>query len=394
MRIVFPYIAQFHQIPHSLPIAAELALHHPGMEVHVAGATPAHLAFARRLIAEHAPQAALNYDLLSPGALDSLRLRAAPASLPWKPYLLFHNRRYFAGFDAVMTPERTSLLLRRFGLNRTRLIWTRHGAGDRGIGFAKDIRQFDFVLMAGRKIEQRLLAGGLIRPGDYVCGVYAKFDWALSRDRQPALFPNDRPTVLYNPHFRRALSSWPGMGRAVLDYFARSERYNLIFAPHVRLFDPPTPAAYRAFERYRGVSHLLIDLGSERSVDMSYTAAADLYLGDVSSQVAEFLVSPRPCVFLNAHAVRWQDDPNYRFWALGPVLDSVEQLDDALARAFDAHAADHAGNHAGYREAQRRYVAETFERPEGGSSAAIGAAAIVDYLRRTARRAGADSRVR
>src|SRR3546814_2965461 len=46
-----------------------------------------------------------------------------------------------------------------------------------------------------------------------------------------------------------------------------------------------------------------IDLGSERSIDMSYTGSADLYLGDVSSQVAEYLYRPRPCVFLNAQGV-------------------------------------------------------------------------------------------
>src|SRR3546814_13919965 len=66
-------------------------------------------------------------------------------------------------------------------------------------------------------------------------------------------------------------------------------------------------------------------LGSERSIDMSYTGSADLYLGDVSSQVAEYLYRPRPCVFLNAQGVDWQEDPNYRFWSLGPVIRSEER---------------------------------------------------------------------
>src|SRR3546814_19013401 len=74
---------------------------------------------------------------------------------------------------------------------------------------------------------------------------------------------------------------------AVLDLFANSNRYNLIFAPHVRLFDPPAAECYAQFERYRKLPHMHIDLGSERSIDMSYTGSADLYLGDVSSQVAE-----------------------------------------------------------------------------------------------------------
>src|SRR3546814_2707684 len=89
------------------------------------------------------------------------------------------------------------------------------------LGFADDIGLFDFVLLAGRKIEQRLLERQLIRRGDYATGVYAKFDWMNPRAGE-RLFDNDRPTVLYTPHFRPALSSWPKWGMAVLDLFANS----------------------------------------------------------------------------------------------------------------------------------------------------------------------------
>src|SRR3546814_13793457 len=167
-----------------------------------------------------------------------------------KSFSLLLSRNYFSGFDAVVTPERTSLFLKKLRLPNTRLIWTRHGAGDREIGFADDIGRFDFVLLAGRKIEQRLLERQLIRRGDYATGVYAKFDWMNPRAGE-RLFDNDRPTVLYTPHFRPALSSWPKWGMAVLDLFANSNRYNLIFAPHVRLFDPPPGECFAQFARYR-----------------------------------------------------------------------------------------------------------------------------------------------
>ncbi|MDB5968154.1 MAG: hypothetical protein JWQ90_604 [Hydrocarboniphaga sp.] len=369
MRVVFPYLAQAHQLLHSLPIAAAIAARHPRVEVHVSAASPALLDFARRLVVRNAPAARIAFDLLPLGPGDALRLAAGLGKSHFKQYTLLRNRGYFAGFDAVVTPERTSLFLRRIGV-KARLIWTRHGAGDREIGFADDVRDFDFVLMAGRKVEQRLLAGGLIRPGHYVSGVYAKFDWAQSAAGE-ALFDNTRPTVLYNPHFRPGLSSWPRFGRAVLDAFAAGGRYNLVFAPHVRLFDPPTAADYLAFEPYQALPHMRIDLGSERSIDMSYTRAADLYLGDVSSQLAEFLSRPRPCLFLDAHATAWRDDPNYRFWALGPVLTSVAGIEHELDRAI-AHHSDHAA-------AQRLYVDETFEL-EPGPSAPRGADAIVGFL--------------
>src|SRR3546814_9036931 len=87
--------------------------------------------------------------------------------------------------------------------------------------------------------------------------------------RLPRFFDNDRPTVIYNPHFDPEFSSWPLVGMDVLDFFARSTRYNLIFAPHVRLFHPPLPEKYAPFRRFMDMPNMHIDLGSVRSIDMS-----------------------------------------------------------------------------------------------------------------------------
>lgn len=372
MRIVFPYIAQFHQIPHSLPIAIELARRHPQIAVHIAHPGARYLQFIRRLLDVHAPGVPLQFDQLRLDPLDAWRVRRG--QVPWKQLVLLLNRSYFQGFDAVATPERTSLFLKRIGVRRPRLIWTRHGAGDREVGFSADIHEFDFVLMAGRRIERRLLEQGLIRAGDYAVGIYAKFDWLQADTPAPPLFDNARPTVLYNPHFRPGLSSWPRFGMQVLEQFAASQRYNLIFAPHVRLFDPPRPADYAPFRRFEGLPHLRIDLGSERSIDMSYTRAADLYLGDVSSQVSEFVFRPRPCLFLNAHGVAWQGDANYGFWQLGPVSATADAIEQQVDAAF--------ASRADYLDAQRRYVDETFELEAGSRSAARGADAIAALLQR------------
>jgi hypothetical protein len=68
---------------------------------------------------------------------------------------------------------------------------------------------------------------------------------------------------------------------------------------------------------------------------MTYTRYADIYLGDVSSQVYEFVRQPRPTVFLNAHGVEdWPRDINYRHWMLGRVVDRLEDLPDALGARF------------------------------------------------------------
>lgn len=78
---------------------------------------------------------------------------------------------------------------------------------------------------------------------------------------------------------------------------------------------------------------MIIDFGSEKSVDMTYTQAADIYLGDVSSQVYEFIRTPRLCLFLNPHAVNWQNNPYYACWNFGIVIDHLEQLQKILSQS-------------------------------------------------------------
>ena len=70
---------------------------------------------------------------------------------------------------------------------------------------------------------------------------------------------------------------------------------------------------------------------------MAYTQRADLYLGDVSSQVYEFLRKPRPCVFLNSHRFAWAGDPNFGHWRAGPVIEDVADLGAAMSRSRQEH---------------------------------------------------------
>lgn len=375
-KVSFLYNSQLHQIPHTLPIALELAAHHPDIQVDVAAVSKRHIDFAKRLAQHYGLDTPVRFVELPRPWFVRAKAWLTGELAPNKRRTLLANLPYLLDCDAVVTPERTSLFLRKEGrLPGTRMLFTDHGAGDRAVAVSADICEFDFVLNAGSKIERRRLALGLIRPGDYVSGVYAKFDWLYRKGTgAKPMFDNGRPTVLYSPHFEPGLSSWPKAGFGVLDYFAASSRYNLIFAPHVRLFEPPRPSKYRAFRAYADLPHMKIDLGSEHSIDMSYTLAADAWLGDVSSQVAEFLVHPRPCLFLNTHHVRWQNNPDYRFWTLGPVIDDVDQLEAALQAAFNSHAT--------YLHLQRDYFESTFDGIGLAPSARRGADAIADYLHR------------
>lgn len=376
MKVVFPYIAQPHQIPHSLPIATELASLRPDWDIRLICSTDAQERLVHRLLALY-PQARVPVERFRVGPLLRLYQRRVGAGIPEKTLTLLANLRRLARADALVVPERTSLILRKLHLlpAATRMIWTSHGAGDRAIGYAADLIRFDYQLLAGPKQVERMRADGCLREDGHFVGCYPKFDLVARLDaRRERLFANDRPTVLYNPHFEPHLSSWPRDGFAVLDHFAAQDRWNLIFAPHVRMFDRQRPEWLARLERYRAIPHLRIDTGSDASIDMTYTQAADVYLGDVSSQIAEFLVRPRPALFLNSHGVRWQDDPNYLCWQLGPVLDGVDGLGPALAAAV--------AGHGQWIARQRDYFRATFDAdPDAvGRSAAAGAAAVAAFL--------------
>lgn len=360
-----------HQIAHSAPIAFELIRLAPQMDVILLASSPSQLDYLRRA-AKRYELPDCDIRLLSlPTWLGGLQ-RVLDGILPFsRVATLLANLGTFRALDVLVVPEKTSLLLRSHcGLKALKFVHTRHGAGDREIGFDRASGKFDLVLMSGQKICDRLHSAGLLNKNGYAIVGYPKFDLHAQAGVRPRLFDNDRPTVLYNPHCSPRLSSWYRHGQDVLEAFYQSDKYNLIFAPHVMLFSRRVQISLDRLrldrpgsipERYRNCPHLLIDTGSARSCDMSYTQAADLYLGDASSQVYEFLHRPRPCVFLDAHgAANWRGDANYQHWNAGPVLDDTRHLEAAIDAAI--------AGHGDYVQAQRRLFDYSFDLVEKPSS--------------------------
>lgn len=372
MRIVFLFIGEPHQIFHALPIAAEMAA--AGSDVEVAVASAGHLPVVEQVAAAY-PGFAPRIKLLGQRGISRWLRDRAVIRHPRLP-ILFGALRFLRQFDAIVVPERTTTAIRHFLPRRTRLIFTPHGAGDRAITFDARDRHFHFALVAGEKSEQRMLDVGTIRPGRYAVNGYVKLDLMMRLEKTRArLFANDRQTVLYAPHFRRDLSSWDRFGRDVIAWFAAQDRYNLVVAPHIRLFAEASDADRAAVTALAVPDKILIDLQSDRLFDMSYTSGADVYLGDVSSQVYEFLATPRPCLFLNAHHAQWADNPDYLFWTLGDVVDDLAALPDALDRA--------AAHHPRYLDAQRERLAESIGGDPAGA-AQRGADAIARFLAKDA----------
>ncbi|MBB6124753.1 CDP-glycerol glycerophosphotransferase family protein [Sphingobium subterraneum] len=360
---------QAHQVAHALPVALALRREYPEVEVIVATTNSRLTDEVRRLSAR----------LDEPIHVEQLGLRsrttralshAFETILPIAKIGMYRdNLDFFRSLDALVVTEKTSLLLKtRYHLD-LKIIHTRHGAGDRAIGFNKASAGFDHVLVSGTKIRDRLVRDAGVAPEKLSTVGYPKFD--LMPDPAPRLTfqANGKPTVLYNPHPSPHLSSWYKEGRAVLDTFLNDDRFNLIFAPHVMLFHRSFTVTIDRLRvdrpgtidrRYHDAPNILIDLGSAASTDMTYTAAADIYLGDVSSQIYEFLYRPRPCIFLNSQHVDWRGDPNYAHWQAGEVIDNVADLRGALDRAL--------ADPNRYRDAQQDLFARSFELTEEASS--------------------------
>ncbi|ONF97097.1 hypothetical protein [Sphingomonas jeddahensis] len=365
-----------HQIRHTAPVIAEI-VRFPGVQAVVLTSSPEQEAHVRALLGPAAEQ--VHFVRLRIGRLAEALDRTLRFVAPFRRVAtLRENLPAFAALDVLVVPETTSLLLRdRFGLTGPRFVWIPHGAGDRSVGFRPVMRGFDLVLLSGAKVRDRMLAAGLIKLENHAIIGYPKFD-TIDEAPPTRLFANDRPTVLYNPHFDPKLSSWYTMGKDVLAWFAQQSRVNLIVAPHVMLAKRRLHASVehrivhwrRDIERqYRDLPHIHVDMGSEASVDMTYTRAADIYLGDASSQIYEWIARPRPAIFLNAAGVAWAADPDFAHWRLGEVIDEVAALPAALDGAVtdpDRH-----------RAAQEAAFAATFSRTDQPASRRA-AAAIVE----------------
>lgn len=323
-KVLVLAIGEAHHLMHILGPARELF--RSGIKTDILVSTHWH----EQLIADHAPEltgciqrTALFY--------DGKPLHQCPPRLPNLLLGLGALTRY----HAILTPERTSTALKKLlGKRCPKLIHIPHGAGDRAQGYEDRIRLFDLVLVAGEKDYNAFLLHGLATAENCFVIGYCKFD--VLPKRLPRFFENDRPIVLYNPHFDMHLGSWLNFGPELVNAFTGMREYNLIIAPHLRL----RGKGRRLLRRLSQSCHapnVLFDGGSLHSINMDYTRSASIYLGDVSSQVYEFLQTPRPCVFLNAHEAAWNGNAFYRHWSYGEVADTATDAIAAIRSAATRH---------------------------------------------------------
>lgn len=376
-----------HQVAHGAGVAGALAESEGNLRVQIATGTAEIRKLLERLLT---PEQIARVDWLDLSLPPWLQIALAQVNrvIPVRRVArLYWHRHRLAKAKLIVSTERTCLTLKRFW-QRTRLrpcphfVFIPHGSGDRNVTVHPALSGFDLFLVSGQKVVDQFVEANIADAKDCRIIGYAKFD--ILRGRKPErFFPNDRPTFLYNPHFDPHMSSWFDQGPDILElFFQNADRFNLIFAPHVMLFYKKVHISpeYKVTrtrpdiaEKYRNAPNIRIDTDSERLFDMSYTFSADAYIGDVSSQVYEFLYRPGACFFVDVHSKRKPgDEPVYDFWNNGPVVTSAA----ALAPLLD----DYSAIAARYRKAQEQRMAYTADSSDPRPAPERGAAALATYI--------------
>ena len=371
MKIAFLFIAEAYQVYHAYPAALALA-RMPGNEITIFyndPDTPRHLNRIARAYGQPPPEARLMRRGVAGAAIQSVKILGLA-----KRQVMDANRADLMRYDAVVASEKNAAYLAQKRTHkRPVMVYIPHGSGDRAVAVEPRIAAFDLVLPTGPKTAQRFLELGLVRPGGYSETGYIKLAASarLGADADTGL-PPGLPVALYNPHKARGLSSWRACITPMLSQFAGADDHALIVAPHIKMFRRRSQRVRDAWNARSG-GNILIDTDSDRLLDNSYTSLADVYVGDVSSQVYEFLVRPRPCVFLNPRRLNWHGNPDFLFWELGEVVEHPGEILAAVRRAPERHAE--------FADKQRRMVRETL----GGDAIAgdpedNAARAIMEFL--------------
>lgn len=377
--IVFLFLHEMqHQILHTVPIMDEVARNNPDFKIRAFVRGANNLDFIKTFLAPDA-LARITFIEADSGPVFRSLEGLSGRSVPFSRYgFLYTILEQLKSADIIVSPETTCLILKRFrSLAHVRFVFVPHGAGDRAVSFEKAIRNFDHVFVPGDKTLARMIEEGVTDADHAVQIGYPKF---LAVNQSPPtgqdLFSNDNPIFLYNPHFDPFLSSWYDIGEDVLDVFLERPDVNLICAPHVMMYHrlvqiskdnaiiKPVP---KIPDRYRDAPNIVIDTGSQRCVDMTYTRLADVYIGDVSSQVYEFIYTPRPVIYLNPKDHDWENDPYFTNWHFGTVYANAQGLADHI---------DAGAHETNPHEQQQRSAAEKTFGKNVEQSASIAAKAL------------------
>lgn len=328
--VAFLFLGETLLVPHLFPIV-EAILDLSDVEMDLWVSTSVHEALLQSWLPEKAgPQVRIRR---APG-FRCLNVESYSLPLPAKLPMLLRLAPRLLSARAVVCAEQTSLWLPRLFPFLPPFVKTSHGVGSMSARDDRRRRAPALTLVPSERERQTYLDRGF-NPQRILATGYVKASFRQRTHRRLA-FAEERPIILYTPHWQAHRSSWPLWGPQVVDALAKQSEFNVVLAPHQRLIEK-APELREVLEAVAHLPHVHCDIDSFATVDGSYTSASNIYLGDTSSQVVEFLMRPRPCVFLNPQGADWRTDPAYAQWQCGEVVEAPGDLIPAIRRAASSH---------------------------------------------------------
>mgnify|MGYP006124929987 CR=1 FL=1 len=219
------------------------------------------------------------------------------------------------------------------------LFYLYHGTGTREYGFENKLKDFDYILTPGNYHKERLKKTLLISDEKINIVGTPKSDWIkLKKIRNNNLFNNESPVFYYVPHWDINLSSYLKWRKIILNYFINNNQYNLIFAPHPLIKHLSKKEGYKIENNLKSANNIIIDHGGKNSIDGTYSALADIYIGDVSSMITEWILQkPRPCIFINAHEKKWKNEDDYYMWNFGSVVSEFNDFEKIIKKSINSN---------------------------------------------------------
>tara|TARA_B100001769_G_scaffold106741_1_gene82889 strand:+ start:2669 stop:3814 length:1146 start_codon:yes stop_codon:yes gene_type:complete len=245
--------------------------------------------------------------------------------------------KYLENANAIIsTSHNFPDYLSRYKIKVPTLFYLYHGTGTREYGFETSLEKFDHILIPGKYHRDRLKESLSLKDDQIEMIGKPKLDYLkIKLSKNKKLFNNENPIFYYNPHWEIELSSYLKWKEIILQFFIKNKNYNLIFSPHPLVGHLSTKRGYEINEKDIAEDNILVDMGSNQCLDGTYTSIADIYIGDISSMVTEWVVQkPRPCIFINAHNVNWKNNDNYYMWKFGKVVNELKEFEEAITESI------------------------------------------------------------
>ena len=237
----------------------------------------------------------------------------------------------------ISTSHELPAYLSEHRINGPILFYLYHGTGTRSYGFESKLNGYDHIFIPGNYHMNRLLDESSISKEKMILAGMPKLDWlARKLEIKKSLFKNNNPTFYYNPHWDMKFSSYLKWKKHILNFFSEKQDLNLIFSPHPLVKHMSKREGYTIENGKEIPDNIIIDYSSDYCMDGTYNSVSDVYIGDVSSMITEFIMhKPRPCLFINAHDIDWVGNEDYHFWEMGNVVNDVNNFPKHIFQSLE-----------------------------------------------------------